>query len=363
MLAILAYTFAITMSALFSPYTSIFESYHCRMWLGHVLLFVILVTSAKTDRDLKVVIAGLIVVYFMYIAHSYWNFLGGRMLVAMGTERLEGSGGRDPNFFATGIVCTLPLLVPLIASCKKKWHYLFVLGYLLLAVRVVILSGSRGAFVALVVLAILPCLFSRHRFKLLPVVLIAFPLLWFSMPDQYKDRIRTLWDPTINKSANASAGTRLTGESNLGGIQVWIQHPFVGCGPGAFAPATGGVASHNLPSQVYGELGTVGAVAFLFLLTCFGINHYNIWKNYKYLQEKKLGKEGLYYWRVSIAVMYGVAVLFVKGLSLHDAFDMFWVWFAAFQALAAMFMQEKVTATMQGKLLPSQPTVAKTRRA
>jgi len=345
-LALLIYTLAVTMSALFSPYPNALQNYHWQTWVGHMLLFVIFMTSAKTDKDLKTVVAGFLVIYFMYMAHSYWDFSRGRMMVTMGTERLVGSGGRDPNYFATGIMCTLPICLPLVTLCKRYWHYLFVLGFVLLALRLVVLSGSRGGIIALVALAILPIVFSRYRFRILPVILLVLPLGWFFMPEQYQDRIRTIWDPTIRRDAVESTEGRTRGFQH--GVERWMEYPIFGTGLGA-----SGSFAHNLPGQLLGDTGTLGVIAFLFLLSCCGINHYNIWKNYKYLQEKDLGKEGLFCWRVSIAVMYGVAMLLCQGLSLHNADAFHWVWFAAFQALAVTFMQEKVTAAMQGKLLPN----------
>jgi O-antigen ligase len=209
--------------------------------------------------------------------------------------------------------------------------------------------------IMLVALAILPILFSRHRFKILPIVLLALSLGWFFMPEQYQNRFRSIWNPTFGiQGGESSRQGRIKGFYN--GLEIWQKYPLFGCGPGASRWAgSWDHETHNLPGQLAGELGTFGIITFLILLTCFGINHYNIWKNYKYLQEKKFDDEGLYYWRVSIAVMYGVFLLLFQGISLHNGYEYHWMWFAAFQALAAIFIQEKVTAAKQGKLLPSLP--------
>jgi len=150
------------------------------------------------------------------------------------------------------------------------------------------------------------------------------------------------------------------------GMENWMTHPIFGTGAGGGprAPLADGSISflayfqggaHNLAGQVAGEMGTLGITTFLFMLFCFGINHYKIWKNYQYLQGKNLGKEGLYTFRVSIAVMFGVLMLLLMGLGENSALRTEWIWFGAFQILAVRIMQEKVTAAMQGKLLPSLP--------
>ena len=354
--ALLLYASATVASALFSPYTGALQNYFFQTWIGHVLLFVIFITSAKTERDLKIILTGFVVIYFAYMTHSYlgnWNriaeFTGGY------TARLLGTGDRDANFFATGIVCTMPLLIPLVTFCKRYWHYLFILGFVLLALRLVVLSGSRGGLVTLVALAILPILFSRHRFKILPVVLLALPLGWSLMGESYQTRFRTLVDPTVetfeHRGSEASRQGRIRGFQLS--VALWMDNPILGIGLGMQGTLGQASEAHNLLGHLLGETGTLGVMTFLFLLSCFGINHYNIWKNYKYLQEKDLGKEGLFCWRVSVAVMYGVAMLLLQGIGLHNADTFHWVWFVAFQALAAIFIQEKVTAATQGKLLPS----------
>jgi O-antigen ligase len=260
----------------------------------------------------------------------------------------------DVNDYGTFIVCALPLMVPLLTLCKKYWHYLFVLGYVLLTMRSMILTGSRTAMIMTVTLFTLPVLLSQYRFRIIPIILIALPLGWILMPESLQNRYRTIWDPTINESANQNMVGRTVGFYI--GMENWANHPIIGAGPGCHRLATGmPFEAHNLPGQLAGETGTLGIAAFLFMLSCFGINHYHNWQNYKYLQEKRLGKEGLFCWRVSIAVMYCVFMVLLQGFGLHNTYRFPWVWFGAFQALATMLMQEKVNAVMKGTLIPGLP--------
>ena len=252
------------------------------------------------------------------------------------------------------IICALPLTLPLVALCKKYWHYLFVWGYVLLTLRSMMLTGSRGALIMVVTLALLPVPFSKHRFKVIPIILVALPLGWFAMSDEMQDRYRTLWDSTISEEANRNMAGRTAGFYD--GWENWSNNPIFGVGPGQHGAAIGSrFQAHNLPGQVAGETGTLGVLTFLFMLSCFGINHLNIWKNYKYLQEKRLGNEGLYCWRVSVGVIYAIMMVLLQGLGLHNGYRFPWVWFGAFQALATMIMQDKVDAAIKGKLLPSLP--------
>jgi len=352
------YTLAITVAVLFSPFTNVFENEDWQSWLRYLLFFVIMMTGIRTERDLKIVVTGFIIAFFLWMVHSYRGYLAGNVFFSAGAYRIRpvGETFSNANDYGTILVCALPLIFPLITLCKKYWHYLFVLGYVLLTLRSMLLTGSRGALIMLVILMVLPVLFSRHRFKLALVMLIAAPIGWMSMTEEMQNRYRTAWDPTISEEANRNFEGRTDGF--WGGLENWSNYPIFGVGPGAHGQVTGiGLRTHNLAGEVAGELGTFGIITFLLMLSCFGINHYNIWKNYKYLQEKNLGNEGLYCWRVSIAVVYAVIMLQLQGFSLHTAYWYHWLWFGAFQALAAMLMQEKVNAAIQGKLLPSLPVM------
>jgi len=348
------YTLAITAATLLSPYSTVLDNYDFQEWLKYLVFFVLLMTSVKTEKDLKIIVSGFSVVAFIFIAHSYREFLHGRVDYAAGATRLVGVGVTFSEFndYGTMIVCMLPLIFPMLTLCKKHWHYLFIVGYILLTLRSVMLTGSRTAFVMVVALMVLAVLFSRYRLRILPFLLLAAPMGWLVMPEELQNRYRTIWDSSMSDQANQNMRGRITGFNE--GMANWANNPLFGVGPGCHGVSMGhGFQTHNLPGQVAGETGTLGVVTFLLMLSCFGINHYNIWRNYKYLQEKNLGNEGLYCWRVSLAVMFGVLMILFQGLGLHNAFRYPWLWFGAFQALAAMLMQEKVTAAIQGKLLPN----------
>ena len=362
-LALFLYMLVIVVSALSSPYINVFASWHLNNWLLNFVFYVILITSVKTKRDLQIIITGFIIVYFLYMTHSYCLFLLGRAGFSMGIMRLQGAvdRGASVNTFATTLVCVLPLLITLLALSKKNWHYLFILGYTLLAVRSVMLSGSRNAFIMLVALAVLPILFSRYRIYLIPIVFVALPVGWMVMPEEMQNRYRTIWDPTVERyhgmrGATSSMEGRFRGFTD--GINNWLSRPITGAGPGGHMVASGSnLGAHNLPGQVAGELGTLGIIAFLFLFSCFGINHYKNWKNYKYLREKNLDKEIRYCWWVSIGSMYALAMMGMQGIGLHNAYFYPWVWFGAFLALATTLIQERVDADIRGKLLPSLPNL------
>jgi len=325
-----------------------------------MLFFIILMTSVKNDKDLKIVVTAYTVTVFLYMAHSYRGFMSGNVWRFDGVSRLVGLNSLygDPNDYGTFIVFSLPFILPLLLLCKKRWHYLFVIGYILLTLRSVMGTGSRTAFLMLVTLVVLPMIVSKHRFKLVPAMLIGTMIFWSVMPVDMQNRYRTIWDDSINEQANKNRDGRLLGFYE--GMENWENYPVFGVGPSMHPMALGTLLqSHNLYGQVAGETGTFGIIAFLLMLSCFGINHFNIWKNYKYLQEKNLGSEGRYCWCLSIAIMYAILMVLLQGMGLHNAYRFPWIWFGAFQALAALIIMEKVDAAVKGQLLPQLPEMTK----
>ena len=364
-LALCLYLLAITLSSVFSNYINLFDNEPLqRVIRNHAVFFVVLMTSVRTEKDLKIIVTGLVVTISIYMGQVFWQYLQGNIYRdGAPVDRiavLEGRRAPGVNSLGALLVIILPLILTVVTLCKKYWHYLFVLGYVLLTLRIVMLTGSRTTLLMLTALAILAVLVSRYRFRWLPVLLLAFVVGWSILPEDMQNRYRTIWDHDLSRGANVSRESRVN--DLYAGLELWTRNPIFGIGPhGSHGMFLHTGYLHSLVGQLTGELGTVGTMAFLFLLSCIGINHYNIWKNYKYLQEKNLGKEGLYCWRLSIAVMYGIVAALVNGLGEANAWHFSWFWFGAFQALAALFMQEKVAAAMRGQLLPGQPIMLKRR--
>ncbi|MDR3234591.1 MAG: O-antigen ligase family protein [Planctomycetaceae bacterium] len=357
--AALLFIIALTLATLLSSYTNVIDNVAYQDFLKVAVFYLLVMTVVKTEKDLKIIVSAAVVCFFLYLAHSYREYLNGHRTYAAGAERMIGMGSSFSEFndFGTWIVCMMPLTLPLVTLCKRMWHYLFIAGYILLSLRCVQLTGSRGAFIMVVALGVLPVIFSKYRMRLIPVILVLGPAGWFSMPESMQNRYRTIWDSSISEQANANARGRTKGFYD--GMKNWANSPLYGVGVGMHGPALGQrFQAHNLEGQIAGETGTLGILAFLSILACFGINHWNVLQNYKRLQEWGRGKEGLYCYRVSTGVVWAVVMSLVQGLSLHNGYRFYWLWFGAFQSVAAMLIQEKVNAARHLKAPPPAGSVA-----
>jgi hypothetical protein len=350
-IAVGLWAFAMLFSTMMSPYTNIFDNVSFQSWMRYLVFYGLVMTSIKSERDLKIVVTGMVICFFIYMLHSYREFLNGKYVYAMGTVRMIGvdSTMGSPNSFGASIVIFLLMLIPLIKLAKNKWHWLFVASYFLLSLRCVQLTGSRSSFVALGLLLAGMALLSKHRLMLIPTAVIFSPFLWVVLPENLKNRYRTLWDSSINESANASAAGRLAGFWD--GLTNWQSSPIWGVGPDCHGTAIGhGYLSHFLYGQIPGELGTIGVVAFLMLLCCYAANHLEILHCYNFLKKKGYGKECEYCYAVSLATVGSVGMLLFLGLSGHNGYRFTWIWIAAFQAVALSILQTKMTNIQQKEL-------------
>ena len=170
--------------------------------------------------------------------------------------------GQDPNDVARFLDLGFPMSA-LLLDWESRWPWrLLVLGYLPVGFLGVLLTASRGGFLAAVV-ALAGCgllLLSRHRRALvagavsLPAIAAAF---WFLIPHETLARIGTIPQQLLTGDLNQ----RLNIWS--AGWQAFVHAPFFGAGVGTFvqaarlAPAD---TAHNTALTVAVEGGIVALI-------------------------------------------------------------------------------------------------------
>lgn len=201
---------------------------------------------------------------YLNITQGYW---GSSTYLDKGefADRLAGAPADviNPNELGFVIATAIPFLHYLLwpLGWKSKLLYLTVMPAMLYAL---ILTMSRGAFIALLVVAFLVFKESRHKMKLVVVaVLIVVGALSVMTPIQ-KDRYLSLVDHDATGGASAEGRLRgMVGEFKLG-----LTRPVVGHGLGTTTEAKvhkwgSSKASHNLYAELIIELGLIGFAIFL----------------------------------------------------------------------------------------------------
>jgi O-antigen ligase len=310
-------------------------------WFKIVVFYVLLVTTVHDEEGLKHIAVGFLAVMGLYLLHSFREYLGGRHTYRMGISRMIGvdTSLGDPNSFGASIVYALPLVTALwragVGGAKGR---LLLAGYVGLSSLCILLTGSRGSLIALLVWGLIVIWGTRYRFRALAALAVAAPLAFAALPESLQTRFETIVNPEVGpKNAAESGEGRI--EGLLTGLRLWQANPLTGVGPGAWRPATRSkIESHNLYGQLLGETGTVGAVAFLALLGCF-------WANLRAVRRVRRDTPE---WRNDLvcqlpaAVGTGVFLLLFVGNFGHNLFRFTWLWYGGFLIIARHCVARRV---------------------
>jgi O-antigen ligase len=312
-----------------------------------IVFYFLVLTTVRDERSLKLLMTLFLGAVGLYMAHSFWEFLGGRYEYRMGIRRMNGvdKSFGDPNSFASSLLYTVPLALSLWLAKTSKLMRLLLLGYLLGACLCIILTGSRTGFVGLCFCGFLLLLLSVRRKALVVIwsslagtaILCAAAV---ALPAELQNRYLTLLDPSYGpKNAAVSASSRF--QFFLDGCRAWLSSPVIGHGPRSFDFITGHkLGSHNLYGQVLCEMGALGALALIAFVVCFVLNWLEIHRYYQNRPDQP--RDFLFYLSRNLAVL--LVLLLLVGWSGHSLYRYNWRWFAAFQAVAVHCIRKRQQA-------------------
>jgi O-antigen ligase len=200
-----------------------------------------------------------------------------RALGASSTPRVGGPINA-PNLWAQVLVAISTLVIYRIFHEKttiKKFMAVLMLGIFL---YIILNTYSRGAYLVLVIDAVLIFFTFRKRFN--PVLILSgailLALLIPFVPATYRDRFTSLF--VITESNGIYQDTSLRGRSSemLTGLEMFAEHPILGVGAGNYKPNYQRYAQqvgiefraeardpHSLYVQLLAETGILGTLAFL----------------------------------------------------------------------------------------------------
>ena len=264
-----------------------------------LLLYLLVVNAVRSAETMRAVIWGLLIAGGAMGAISVWqeathayhqtllgfaqvndqafkvgDTVSGKLL----RPRLSGPIG-EQNRYAQ----VLLVLVPLAVSRIRAERHLALrslaaaLGGLILAG--VVLSFSRGAAVALVVLAVAMVIVGFIRLRHLLATGLALAVLVVAVVPEYALRVRSLGaaDTATAQDSRADAAIRGRATENLAAFATFRDRPFLGAGPGGFFRRYSqeeankldmrflgkNRRAHNMYLEIAADTGIVGLVAFL----------------------------------------------------------------------------------------------------
>jgi O-antigen ligase len=305
-----------------------------------LVFYVVLITIIRDERNLKYLVAALLVIMTLYMLHSLWEYHNGRHSYKMGIIRLVGVDQtlNDANAFGASILYTLPFVpAAWVALPSRPWRA-FLVCYVVLVMGCIGLTGSRSAFAGFLLCALVSILRSRWRWPFLMAAVLSAPLLWAALPESLQNRFETIVNPEAGpKNAYGSAQGRL--EGLLTGWELWQQSPFTGVGPGAWRPASGSkLEAHNLYGQVAGEMGLLGVAAFVLVVLFWWWNLRRI--NRLYREHPEWPRDFLYHLTRGLGLM--LLLLLFEGNFGHNLYRYYWLWYGGFLIIARQCVEQRL---------------------
>ena len=234
-----------------------------------IVMFIVIVNVVRTEARLK----GLL---FLAIASAVWLSVDAINDFRLGLATVEGYrvGGRGVGIFgntndmALHLVTVLPISIALMFGSRAIVVRLIYGVSAALMLAGIVLSYSRGAFIALLVVLVFLAIKIGRRNRLGITVGILFLAIGFLLfaPGDYLVRLLSIFIPSLDPVGSADARRAELFRS----IFVALRHPLLGIGMGNWGPQMSyrGLVTHNAYTQVAAETGLAALACYLmFILT------------------------------------------------------------------------------------------------
>lgn len=234
----------------------------------------------------------------------------------------------DPNTYAQIMAVLIPLALERFWNERRTLLRLLALGILVLCGFAVVLTYSRGGFLAVILSLLFMVIRLRPRPALaagmLGILIIVFQLL----PQAYVERLSTLlyFLPNDKESTLQDNSFRGRSSENLVAIMMFKDHPLIGVGAGNFNENYQNYArrlglefrrdprsAHSLYLEAAAERGLLGLAVFFVIVSSA---YWGLWRAEKrYLL---LGMKS--YANMTVALAGGLTAYLTAALFLHDSY-------------------------------------------
>jgi O-antigen ligase len=244
-------------------------------FLKLIVFYMIIVYTVDTRTKWNIFMGVFLFLMFREMFLSFRDYYGGGAVIRMGIQRATGRGsfGSGANTLAATLAFTLPFLIAWIKYFRGKIPRTILLGVLFMFLLMIVNTGSRGGLLATLTVVGVTVWYSKYRLAGALGAAAFLLIAWFLLPEQYQGRYETL---VSGGDVNEISTNRVAIWEN--GMRIFADRPILGCGSGAFAPASGSgkygpeifMSPHSLYVQLLAELGIVGFFAFfIFLASAF----------------------------------------------------------------------------------------------
>lgn len=257
---------------------------------------------------------------------------------------------QDENQISALLVMMLPVTIFYALFARKTSHKLLCYGAITLQLGEIVMSLSRGGFVALVAVALCMILFTRRRLLFLGLIVISsFGVIMFA-PEDFFSEIATIREGTAEATAHARieywrraivmfAEDPLTGK----GIAQFpvLSHKYVR--PGVEVDEGDFLVCHSNWFQILSELGLIGSILYAIIFYQYFKGALHIVKKYKNHGRQRLGElEYSFYRNVAIGLTIGMIGFMVAGSFINILIFPYFYTFVFLMTLLKMTFLDKI---------------------
>lgn len=237
-------------------------------WKSVMKIFFFVLVTASVFNCRKHIDA---LIWLLVLSVGFFGIKGGIFTILTGGgSRVYGPPGEsfisDNNAISVALVMIIPLAHYLALTTERQFIKYGLYATIALSAAAVLGSQSRGAFLAIVCMSGFLWLRSRQKLVLGILVALMLPIAIISMPDSWKNRMRTVETYEQDSSAMGRINSwqtaiNIANDRPLvgGGFELYSKDTFA-----RYAPDPEAVhAAHSIYFQILGEHGYVGLMLFL----------------------------------------------------------------------------------------------------
>lgn len=343
------------------------------IYIKEAVFLAVIVLYARTIRDTRTFVWALLIAGLIPSALSIYQSLSGSTSTFLGfaqysaqivvpgeiveVPRPSGQVG-DPNFFALSLLLLIPLgLHRFRYERSALLRRLAMLTTLTMALAV-ILTYSRGAYIAMALMLVAAVFAGYIRLKTLVIALVVVALILPILPESYTGRLTSLFDIATQSVQSDSGEAQQTADSSYtgrmvqiqAGVNMFLDFPVLGVGTHnypeyyqEYARPLGTTrrmnrTPHSLYVEIASETGLIGLTSFALLLGALSLWLRGVWNSVTQPRELR---------DLARAVAVSMTGYLVGSIFLHSAYPRYW-WM-----LVAMILVTAVVSDERSRLRPA----------
>lgn len=309
-------------------------------WAKDFAIMLLIIQLGSRENDFKRSIWILIITAtFLSILSTYQNITGDfqndffgfakapvhQIVTGVDGARVTGPLD-DPNFYGLILLLAFPPALYRLFSDKKLWFKVIAALCTTLIVSTIILTYSRGAFIALIIVSLM---IVRERkmnpYKIGGIVIFSFVVLLPVMPAGFTDRLSTLGLFTSSDTRTVTTESSFQGRTSeaIVAMQMFRDYPLLGVGRGNYPKYYQTYSrrlgiddraserdAHSLYLEVISEIGIVGITLFILIIVVVFRE-----LNRATRMAKSMEREDLILWIAG--VRYGLLAYLLASIFLH----------------------------------------------